>query len=220
MAAAARGSGSGAAVMHRPQKCKVVVLGDQEVGKTSLITRYVYSGTFDEKYQATIGVDFLAKTVQLQDGGTLRLQLWDTAGQEKFRSLARSYVRDARAAVLVYDVTKRLSLDGVRAWAQCVRNECEDGPIIVLVGNKTDLSEQREVAADEGKREAQELGACVFIETSAKDGTNVDALFQQLACALPTLQQPHRRAEAPGQDARVELAAAGDGAEERKKCAC
>mmetsp|Transcript_102611 Transcript_102611/g.203708 ORF Transcript_102611/g.203708 Transcript_102611/m.203708 type:complete len:215 (+) Transcript_102611:57-701(+) len=177
------------------KKCKVVILGDEAVGKTSLITRYVQSGSnLEDRYQATIGVDFFAKTVRLRDGGTMRLQLWDTAGQERYKSLARSYVRDAAAAILVYDVTKRSSLDGIRGWAETLRAECGDQAVLIVVGNKTDLEQSCEVATDVGRREAQDLGAQIFMETSAKEGNNVEVLFQEVALALPTASMP-RRAE-------------------------
>ncbi|OXT10122.1 hypothetical protein B9K03_11710, partial [Rothia sp. Olga] len=90
-------------------KYKIVFLGEQGVGKTSLITRFMYD-TFDDHYQATIGIDFLSKTMYLDDK-TIRLQLWDTAGQERFRSLIPSYIRDSRVAIIVYDITKKKSFE-------------------------------------------------------------------------------------------------------------
>merc|ERR1711881_417042 len=90
------------------EKYKLAFLGDQGVGKTSIITRFMYD-TFDTAYQATIGIDFLSKTMFLEDKSSIRLQLWDTAGQERFRSLIPSYIRDSSAAVVVYDITNRVS---------------------------------------------------------------------------------------------------------------
>merc|ERR1719197_202781 len=102
-------------------KYKLVFLGEQAVGKTSVITRFMYD-TFDNNYQATIGIDFLSKTIKLEDR-SVRLQLWDTAGQERFRSLIPSYIRDAAAAVVVYDITRRKSFEGTKKWAEDVRAE-------------------------------------------------------------------------------------------------
>merc|ERR1719409_2219081 len=131
-------------------KYKLVFLGEQGVGKTSIITRFMYD-TFDTNYQATIGIDFLSKTMYLEDNRTVRLQLWDTAGQERFRSLIPSYIRDSSVAVVVYDVSNRASFLNTTKWVEDVRAERGSDVIIILVGNKTDLSERRQVAVEEGE---------------------------------------------------------------------
>lgn len=163
-------------------KYKLVFLGDQSVGKTSIITRFMYD-KFDNTYQATIGIDFLSKTMYLEDR-TVRLQLWDTAGQERFRSLIPSYIRDSSVAVVVYDVTNRASFLNTVRWIQEVRTERGSDVIIFLVGNKTDLLDKRQVSLEEGDAKAREL-AVNFIETSAKAGFNIKALFRKIAAALP-----------------------------------
>merc|ERR1712039_959374 len=113
-------------------KYKLVFLGDQSVGKTSLITRFMYD-KFDTTYQATIGIDFLSKTMYLEDR-TVRLQLWDTAGQERFRSLIPSYIRDSTVAVVVYDITNRASFLNTAKWVEDVRTERGKDVVIILVG--------------------------------------------------------------------------------------
>lgn len=118
---------------------------------------------------------------------TIRLQLWDTAGQERFRTLIPSYIRDSNVAVVVYDITKRQSFLDASKWIDDVRAERGEQVIIVLVGNKTDLRDKREVTVDEGESKAKELGA-LFIETSAKAGYNVKALFKKVATELPGLE--------------------------------
>ncbi|BAM82032.1 small GTP-binding protein of Rab family, Rab6 [Cyanidioschyzon merolae strain 10D] len=163
-------------------KYKLVFLGDQAVGKTSIITRFMYD-KFDNNYQATIGIDFLSKTMYLEDR-TVRLQLWDTAGQERFRSLIPSYIRDSSVAVVVYDVTSRRSFLNTAKWIEEVRNERGNEVIIVLVGNKSDQNDKRQVSVEEGEAKAKELDV-LFIETSAKTGANVKALFRKIAAALP-----------------------------------
>jgi len=163
-------------------KYKLVFLGDQSVGKTSIITRFMYD-KFDNTYQATIGIDFLSKTMYLEDR-TVRLQLWDTAGQERFRSLIPSYIRDSSVAVVVYDVTNRQSFLNTLRWIEEVRNERGSDVIIVLVGNKTDLVDKRQVSIEEGDSKSRDLGV-IFIETSAKAGFNIKALFRKIAAALP-----------------------------------
>jgi len=166
-------------------KYKLVFLGDQSVGKTSIITRFMYD-KFDNVYQATIGIDFLSKTMYLEDR-TVRLQLWDTAGQERFRSLIPSYIRDSSVAVVVYDVTNRQSFMNTMRWITEVRTERGSDVIIFLVGNKTDLVDKRQVSIEEGDAKARELGVN-FIETSAKAGLNVKALFRKVAAALPGME--------------------------------
>mmetsp|Transcript_7269 Transcript_7269/g.11528 ORF Transcript_7269/g.11528 Transcript_7269/m.11528 type:complete len:214 (-) Transcript_7269:591-1232(-) len=166
-------------------KYKLVFLGDQAVGKTSIITRFMYD-KFDNTYQATIGIDFLSKTMYLEDR-TVRLQLWDTAGQERFRSLIPSYIRDSSVAVIVYDVTNRQSFMNVAKWLEEVRAERGTDVIIMLVGNKTDLNDKRQVSIEDGEAKAKEHGI-MFIETSAKAGMNIKALFRKIAAALPGLE--------------------------------
>ncbi|KAH3767127.1 GTPase Ryh1 [Pelomyxa schiedti] len=173
------GGSGGLVVNNSLARYKMVFLGDSYVGKTSIITRFMYD-TFDNTYQTTIGIDFLAKTMYM-DGKTLRLQLWDTAGQERFRSLIPSYIRDCSVAVVVYDITKRESFQNVDKWIEDVR--AERNVILVLVGNKTDLSEKRQVSIEEGEQKAKEFQT-IFLETSAKANYNIKQLFRKIATAL------------------------------------
>ncbi|EPY50854.1 GTPase Ryh1 [Schizosaccharomyces cryophilus OY26] len=167
------------------RKYKLVFLGEQSVGKTSLITRFMYD-QFDNTYQATIGIDFLSKTMYLEDR-TVRLQLWDTAGQERFRSLIPSYIRDSSVAIIVYDITNHNSFVNTEKWIEDVRAERGDDVIIVLVGNKTDLSDKRQVSQEEGEKKANEL-KIMHMETSAKAGYNVKQLFRKIAQMLPGME--------------------------------
>lgn len=167
------------------RKFKLVFLGEQSVGKTSLITRFMYD-SFDNTYQATIGIDFLSKTMYLEDR-TVRLQLWDTAGQERFRSLIPSYIRDSTVAVVVYDITNGNSFQQTNKWIEDVRAERGNDVIIMLVGNKTDLADKRQVSMEDGEKKAKELNV-MFIETSAKAGYNVKQLFRRVAAALPGME--------------------------------
>lgn len=140
---------------------------------------------------------------------TVRLQLWDTAGQERFRSLIPSYIRDSSVAVVVYDVTNRASFEGTRRWVDEVRSERGADVVVALVGNKSDAVDRRQVSAEEGEERARELGAAVFVETSAKAGFNVKALFRRVAAALPGLEA--LAAPGGGDLVDVNLAAAGTG---------
>ncbi|XP_066913042.1 ras-related protein Rab-6B-like [Clytia hemisphaerica] len=169
------------------RKFKLVFLGEQSVGKTSIITRFMYDN-FDNTYQATIGIDFLSKTMYLEDR-TVRLQLWDTAGQERFRSLIPSYIRDSSVAVVVYDITNTNSFHQTKKWIEDVKSERGEDVVIMLVGNKTDLSDRRQVSTEEGESKAKEMDV-LFIETSAKAGHNVKQLFRRVASALPGMEKP------------------------------
>jgi len=170
-------------------KYKLVFLGDESVGKTSIITRFMYDH-FDDSYQATIGIDFLSKTMYLEDR-VLRLQLWDTAGQERFRSLIPSYIRDSSVAIVVYDISNKTSFVNTGKWIEDVREERGDDVVIMLVGNKMDLSDHRQVTRTEGEEKAQKMGV-MFMETSAKSGDNIKALFRKVATNLPGFDDEHK----------------------------
>lgn len=182
-ASSAHKRGTGGGSLAPLAKYKLVFLGDQSVGKTSIITRFMYDN-FDRHYQATIGIDFLSKTMYLEDR-TVRLQLWDTAGQERFRSLIPSYIRDSSVAVVVYDVTNRASFLNTSKWVEDVRAERGNDVVICLVGNKTDLgNDKRQVSTEEGEEKVLK-DDLLFMECSAKAGYNVKSLFRKLATSLP-----------------------------------
>jgi len=170
--------------------------------------------TFDNTYQATIGIDFLSKTMYLDDR-TVRLQLWDTAGQERFRSLIPSYIRDSSVAVVVYDVTNAKTFEQTRKWVDDVRGERGNDVIIVLVGNKTDLSDKRQVTEAQGQEEAKKNNL-MFIETSAKVGHNVKTLFKRIAQALPGMEGEGQR----GQDQMIDVNINPSPATNNEGCAC
>uniref|UniRef100_A0A8C5CTC5 RAB41, member RAS oncogene family n=1 Tax=Gadus morhua TaxID=8049 RepID=A0A8C5CTC5_GADMO len=184
------------------RKFKLVFLGEQSVGKTSLITRFMYD-SFDNTYQATIGIDFLSKTMYLEDR-TIRLQLWDTAGQERFRSLIPSYIRDSAAAVVVYDIANLNSFQQTSKWIDDVRTERGSDVIIMLVGNKTDLADKsRQISTEGGEQRAKELNV-MFIETSAKTGYNVKQLFRRVAAALPGMDSTPEKSKEDMIDIKLE----------------
>lgn len=141
--------------------------------------------TFDDQYAATIGIDFLSKTMYLEDNKTVRLQLWDTAGQERFRSLIPSYIRDSHVAVVCYDITNKKSFESLEKWVNDVRMERGDDVIVVIVGNKSDLSGKRQVSVEEAEGFCKQVGGKFLIETSTKANHNVKLLFKRIASCLP-----------------------------------
>jgi len=197
------------------KRTKIVLLGDQSVGKTSLITRFMYD-TFDNTYQATIGIDFLSKTMYLDDR-TVRLQLWDTAGQERFRSLIPSYIRDSSVAIVVYDITNRASFMSTSKWIDDVRSERGTDVIIVLVGNKADLSDKRQVTLEEATQKSTQLNI-MFMETSAKAGHNVKTLFKKIAMSLPGMEKEGTTGDAA--NPKVNVTAGSTEVPEASSCQC
>jgi len=218
-------SASGGTSLAPLAKYKLVFLGDQSVGKTSIITRFMYDN-FDRHYQATIGIDFLSKTMYLEDR-TVRLQLWDTAGQERFRSLIPSYIRDSSVAVVVYDVTNRASFMNTTKWIEDVRAERGTDVVICLVGNKTDLgNDKRQISTEEGEEKAKKDGL-LFMECSAKAGYNVKSLFRKLATSLPgSAESPSgaggARSTAAGGSNHIDikLSAAPANLDQSQQCGC
>ncbi|XP_061400216.1 ras-related protein Rab6-like [Musca vetustissima] len=167
--------------MSSRNKFKVIFLGERNVGKSTLITRFMYDN-FDNTYQATVGIDFLTKTIVV-DQRSVRLQLWDTAGQERFRSLIPSYIRESAAAIVVYDVGNSRSFVQISMWIDELRAQLGMDVVIMLVGNKKDLIDERVIETKEGQEKAEELNL-MFIETSAKTRYNVKELFYRVAKAL------------------------------------
>ena len=153
---------------------KYIIIGDAAVGKSNLLLRYVH-GQFKPEYQLTIGVEFGAKNIEI-DSKIFRIQIWDTAGQENFRSITRAYYKNSVCALVVYDISSRDSFNNVMSWIEDCRNQSPKTIFIVLVGNKCDLEDKRQVTYEEGK-ELADKNELLFFESSAKDGINVDDIF-------------------------------------------
>lgn len=165
---------------------KYIIIGDTGVGKSCLLLQFT-DKRFTERHDLTIGVEFGARMVELPGRGvTLKLQIWDTAGQESFRSITRSYYRGAAAALLVYDITRRDTFASIKKWLVEARSNGNGDMVVMLVGNKTDLTRLRSVTTAEGAAFAEEHGL-VFVETSARDDSNVDEAFISTAVAVHDL---------------------------------
>ena len=157
---------------------KILLLGDSSVGKTCFLMRYT-DNTFQEIHMSTIGLDYKLKNVQLDDGKIVKIQIWDTAGQDRFRSITKNYYKGAHGIILIYDVTSRKTFENVKNWVTQIREEVSDKVSIILVGNKIDDVEGRKVKTEEGEIMAKECGLS-FFETSAKSGENIDNTFNEL----------------------------------------
>ena len=157
---------------------KILLLGDSEVGKSCFLMRYS-DNVFVENYITTIGLDYKLKSVKLDSGKTIKVQLWDTAGQDKYRTIAKNYFKGSHGILLLYDVTKQSSFQNIRDWIQDIREEVSQKAIIFLIGNKIDLVDKRKISKEKGIELAEEY-KLPFFEASAKSGENVDEVFKAL----------------------------------------
>jgi small GTP-binding protein len=166
---------------------KLLLIGDSGVGKSCLLLRFA-DDTYTESYISTIGVDFKIRTIDL-DGKTIKLQIWDTAGQERFRTITSSYYRGAHGIIVVYDVTDLESFNNVKQWLHEIDRYASDNVNKLLVGNKSDLTTKRAVSFDQAKEFADSLGI-EFVETSAKNSTNVEKAFMMMASQIKMRYKP------------------------------
>ncbi|GET91545.1 Ras-related protein rab-2a, putative [Leishmania tarentolae] len=157
---------------------KYIIIGDSGVGKSCLLLQFT-DKRFEPLHDLTIGVEFGARLISIQ-GKSIKLQIWDTAGQESFRSITRSYYRGASGALLVYDVTRRDTFTHLQSWLEDARANANTALVIMLIGNKCDLDSKRQVSREEGEAFAR-CNGLMFMETSAKTAQNVDDAFLQTA---------------------------------------
>ncbi|KAK4353741.1 hypothetical protein RND71_025935 [Anisodus tanguticus] len=154
---------------------KIVLIGDSAVGKSNLLARFARD-EFYPNSKSTIGVEFQTQKMDI-NGKEIKAQIWDTAGQERFRAVTSAYYRGAVGALLVYDISRRLTFDNIGRWLNELQTHSDMNVVIILVGNKSDLKDAREVTTAEGKTLAEAKGL-FFIETSALDSSNVTSAFQ------------------------------------------
>ncbi|KAK4386748.1 Ras-related protein RABA5a [Sesamum angolense] len=154
---------------------KIVMIGDAAVGKSNLLARFARD-EFYPNSKSTIGVEFQTQTMEIS-GKEVKAQIWDTAGQERFRAVTSAYYRGAVGALLVYDISRRQTFEGTGRWLNELQTHSDMNVVTILVGNKSDLKDAREVTTAEGKALAEAQGL-FFIETSALDSSNVSAAFQ------------------------------------------
>ena len=168
---------------------KIIFVGDAGVGKTTIISR-IMDNPFNEVYEPSIGVDFMSKNILFR-GQNIKLQMWDTAGQEKYKGLIPSYVRNSSIVFLIYDVSVKTSFDNIPNWINFIRTI--ENTTLVLCGNKIDLSE-KEVKKEDGEALAQKEGI-VFFEVSAKTGENIKTMFYNAVADLSTFAENNSNKE-------------------------
>jgi len=156
---------------------KILLLGDSGVGKSSLLLRYT-KNEFISDLRSTIGVEFALKYLTV-DNFQLKVQIWDTAGMERYRSITNAYYKGAKGVIVVYDICRQKSFENVDKWIDDFKSKADDDAVILLIGNKSDLDEKREVSKEEAESKAQK-NKFGFMETSAKDNNNVQKAFETL----------------------------------------
>ena len=156
---------------------KLILIGDSSVGKSNILLQYL-KGKFDANSKATVGVEFGTKNIEINNK-KIKIQIWDTAGQERYRSITSAYYRGAKGAFIVYDITRKETFDNIDKWVADLKNNGDDNISIVLIGNKSDLDEKREISKEEGVQKSEEFKTA-FMETSALNGDNIDKAFDEL----------------------------------------
>ncbi len=156
---------------------KVVLIGDMKVGKTNIVSRYI-KNEFNKDSMSTIGVEFGSKELVIE-GHNVKVQIWDTAGQEKYKSITNAYYKGAKGAFVVYDITNKNSFDNADNWLNNLRASADKKCSIILIGNKSDLEDKREVSIEQGEEKAKN-SEIAFMETSALSGDNIDKAFEMM----------------------------------------
>jgi small GTP-binding protein len=176
------------AVPKAPQIFKVVLLGNSGVGKSNLLSR-LNTNEFSEEFLSTIGVEFLTKILEV-DGVKVKAQIWDTAGQERYNSMMATYYRNAKGAIIVYDITNPKSFEAAERWRTEIAQQADPGLVIMLAGNQCDLEARRRVPTEQASAYAATASAAtgkkplLFAETSAKSGHNVQKVFIDLLTSI------------------------------------
>ena len=167
---------------------KIIIIGDACVGKTALLSKYL-KGVFPKSPLSTIATEFATKIIQIKEGGYIKAQIWDTAGEEKYKSITYHHYKKSVGGLIVYDITKKLTFENVKNWYNDLITKAEKGCIIALVGNKLDLVERnggnREVLKEEAQAYAED-NHMLFYETSAYNGTNINDIFEDLMQTIYT----------------------------------
>ena len=189
-------------------KYKILILGDSKVGKSCFLTRYA-DKTYQEDYLSTIGMDYKIKNYELENGDIIKLYIWDTAGQDRFRSITSNYYKGADGIILIYDITKQETFNNVRNWITSIKEEAPAKVVLILVGNKVDDEKNRAVPQSEGEKIADEYNL-PFLECSAKSDINVTETFDVLIKKIVEINPKNKQGQKLQQNRIV--------FEEKKKC--
>ena len=189
---------------------KILLLGDSAVGKSCLLLRFC-DNSFQETHLTTIGLDFRLKTIDLEDGKKIKVQIWDTAGQDRFRAITRNYYKGANGILLVYDVTDERSFEHIRSWIEKIHEEAQEGIITYLVGNKIDDEERRVISEEKGHKLGEEFKLDYF-ETSAKKSIGVNEVFNKL------IKEIHKSYQEQNEEQEANMICINNKKKKKKKC--
>ena len=198
---------------------KVVLVGDQFVGKTNIMSKYL-KNEFHEDSKATVGVEFGSKQFNI-DGHNIKAQIWDTAGQERYKAITSAYYKGAKGAFVVYDITNNTSFESIEKWINDLKGAADKDLTIIVVGNKCDLEEKRQVTKERGEEKANKLEVA-FMETSAFSGENLDKAFELMIKEV--YRKCHEEMLAEGdvdiidEDQGINLAKKNENTEAKKCC--
>ena len=156
---------------------KIVLVGDASVGKTNIMSKYL-KNEFHEDSKATVGVEFGSKQFTVE-GHKIKAQIWDTAGQERYKAMTSAYFKGAKGAFIVYDITSKSSFESVDRWLNDLRVSADKNLTVIIIGNKCDLEQQRDVKKEQGEEKSKSNGVA-FMETSALSGENIDKAFDKM----------------------------------------
>jgi small GTP-binding protein len=168
---------------------KVILIGDSGVGKSNILSRYL-KDEFSIETKATVGVEFGSKRVDL-NGVKVKIQIWDTAGQERYRSITNAYYKGSKGALLVYDISRKASFENVDKWMEELKMNSDGEVSVILIGNKSDMENEREVTREEGQAKATHYDIA-FLETSAYQTLNIDKAFKIMIEGKIYLNKNHR----------------------------
>ncbi|CAH1251313.1 ras-related protein Rab-8A-like isoform X4 [Branchiostoma lanceolatum] len=184
---------------------KLLLIGDSGVGKTCVLFRFS-EDAFNSTFISTIGIDFKIRTIDL-DGKKIKLQIWDTAGQERFRTITTAYYRGAMGIMLVYDITNEKSFENIKNWIRNIEEHASADVEKMILGNKCDMEDRRQVSRDRGEKLAIEYGV-KFMETSAKSSINVEEAFFTLGRDIKAKMDKKLDLNSPQKGGNVQVTAA------------
>ena len=153
---------------------KVILIGDSGVGKTNIMSKFL-KNQFMENSKATVGVEFGSKLF-IHENHKIKAQIWDTAGQEKYKAITGAYYKGSKGALVIYDITRKETFDNIEKWVNDLKTAGDPKITIIIIGNKSDLADKRQITKEEGEEKAKSFG-CAFLETSAFNGENIDKAF-------------------------------------------
>ena len=191
--------------MDEPQPVKVVLLGESSVGKTSIINQFT-TKKFNVHCTTTVTAQFISKVLTFPEfGKSIQFNIWDTVGQEKYRSLAKLYYKDAKVIIFVYDITKKISFDSIKDyWYKETNNNTDGHPLKALVANKVDLYENQEVGTKEGRAFADEINA-IFQSTSAKNDSGINTLFENIGKKIIIPEYDYKNTDGKAQQEYIKI---------------